>query len=363
MEEEITINIEEAQKTLDLFWSEIEQTDLGKDIERSLSSAISTLLQSKTKSYRYVLPTQLLAKVVNSEANATCLQKKSGVIGRFDARTLCKSVVVPFERKQGNPLGGSPEPYVNNPLRVPEVSSTYRNAQKDKDGWDQLCSILKQVQECGDKDFPERVFKQVLLEIRRIQQAQVVTYSIPQRISLEHALRMLQAFLDPRTGGSRLQAVCVALFKTIGELWGIYDEVLSAVVNASDASGNRPADIDCRKGGQTVLAVEVKDRIVTLQLLEDKIATIRNTGVQELLFLIRSKPIVESDRVIQRVQKEFSYGQNIYLLHVDVFIEQVLSLIGEEGRRLLLKQIGDALEKFRLDFKDRKDWANFLVNT
>lgn len=228
MGEEITVNIEEAKRTLDHIWSEIEQADLGKDWEPSLTLEISNLLRSKTKSYRYVLPTQLLAKVANPEANATCLQKKSEVIGRFDARTLCHSVVVPFEREQGTPLGGSPEPYVNNPLRVPEVSSTHRNAQKDKDGWDQLCMVLEQVQNRSDKDFSKRVFMQILLEIRRIQQEQAITYSIPQRISLEHTLRMLQVFLDPRTGGSRLQAVCVALLRTIGELWDICDEVLSA---------------------------------------------------------------------------------------------------------------------------------------
>lgn len=361
MGEEISVNIEEAKKALIQFWTEIEQTDLENDFETSLASEISDLLRSKTKSYRYVLPTQLLAKVVNSQANAICLQKKSEVAGRFDARTLCHSVIVPFEREQGTPLGGSPEPYVNNPLRVPEVSSNHRNAQKDKVGWDQLCLVLEQVQSRGDKDFSKRVFMQVLLEIRRIQQEQTITYSIPQRISLEHTLDILREFLGPRTGGGRLQAVCVALFRTIGELWEIYDEVLSAVVNASDASGGRPADIDCRKDGQTVLAVEVKDRTVTLQLLEDKIATTRVARVKELLFLIRSEPIVENDEVFQRAQREFSSGQNIYLLHVDVFTEQILSLLGEEGRLLLLEQIGNALEEFRLDFKDRNDWADILV--
>ncbi len=361
MGEEIVINVEEARNVLALFWKEVELVDLGTDSEPSLASAISNLLRSNTRSYRYVLPTQLLAKIVNPKANAICLQKRSEVDGRFDARSLCHKVIVPFEREQGEPLGGSPEPYVNNPLRVPEVSHAHRNAQKDKDGWDQLCLVLDRVQECGDDEFSKRVFLQILLEIRRIQQEQTITYSIPQRISLENTLDMLHEFLEPRTGGGRLQAVCVALFRTIGELWEMYDEVLSAVVNASDASGGRPADIDCRKDGQTVLAVEVKDRTVTLQLLEDKIATTRVARVKELLFLIRSEPIVESDEVIQRAQREFSSGQNIYLLHVDVFMEQVLSLIGEEGRLLLLEKIGNALEEFRLDFKDRNDWADILV--
>ncbi|SHK64337.1 restriction endonuclease, SacI family [Alicyclobacillus tolerans] len=361
MGEEIIVNTEEAKNTLIHFWETIQQKDLDSNFDEEFSSAISSLLRSNTRSYRYVLPTQLLAKVVNPKVNATCLQKRSAVVGHFDARTLCHKVVVPFEREQGKPLGGSPEPYVNNPLRVPEVSSEHRNAQKDKDGWDQLCAVLNEVQKRGDKAFSERIFLQVLLEIRKIQNEQTVTYSMPQRISLEHSMAMFQEFLKPKTGGGRLQAVCVALFRTIGEFWGIYDEVLSAVVNASDASGERPADIDCRKDGKTVLAVEVKDRTVTLQLLEDKIATTRLARVEELLFLIRSEPIVESQEVYERAQREFASGQNIYLLHVDVFMEQILSLIGEDGRLLLIEKVGNALEEFRLDFKDRKDWADILV--
>ncbi|AUW92644.1 hypothetical protein BXT84_00645 [Sulfobacillus thermotolerans] len=361
MEKEIRINVEDAQKALNAMWLQIEQAELGTDIEPSLASEIATLLRSNTKSYRYVLPTQLLAKVVNSNANAICLQKKSNVVGRFDARSLCHKVIVPFERSHGTPLGGSPEPYVNNPLRVPEVSSEHRMAQKDKDGWDQLCLVLNRIQECDNDQFSQRTLKQVLLEIRRIQQEQLIIYSVPQRSSLQHTLRMVDEFLKPRTGGSRLQAVCVALLRTIGQLWGIYDQVLSEVVNASDASSNRPADIDCRKEGRSILAVEVKDRTVTLQLLEDKITTTRVAHIKELLFLIRSEPIVENNAVIERAQREFLSGQNIYLIHVDIFIQQVLTLVGEDGRLLFLGEIGKALEEFRLDFKDRNDYANILV--
>jgi len=95
--------------------------------------------------------------------------------------------------------------------------------------------------------------------------------------------------------------------------------------------------------------------MVTLQLLEDKIMSTRLAKVKELLFLIRSNPIIESNDVYERAQREFSSGQNIYLLNADIFIEQILSLIGEEGRLLFLELVGQALEEFRLDFKDRRD--------
>ncbi|GEO27477.1 hypothetical protein Alches_25790 [Alicyclobacillus hesperidum subsp. aegles] len=359
--DEIVIGIDVARDILKDRWATIEQADLEVDYAPQLRTVISELLRSGTRSYRYVLPTQLLAKVTNPQANSLCLQKKSKIDGHFDARSLCHKVIVPFEREQGEPLGGSPEPYVNNPLRVPEVTAAHRSAQKDKEGWDKLCAVLSEVQNTNDQSFSEKVFLQILLEIRRIQQERNVSYPVPQRISLEHTLRLLQEFLAPRTGGGRLQAVCVALFRTLGELWGIYDEVFSAVVNASDASGGRPADIDCIKDGQTVLAVEVKDRTVTLQLLEDKITSTRMVRVKELLFLVRSEPIVESDEVIQRAQREFVSGQNIYLLHVDEFMEQILSVVGEDGRLLFIEQVGKALEEFRLDFTDRQDWARVLV--
>ncbi|MBM3315311.1 restriction endonuclease, SacI family, partial [candidate division WOR-3 bacterium] len=126
--DKLLIDQEQAERRLRDVWVEVEAAASSGSLadavqERKLLAAIRASVHSRTKSYVYVLPTQLLAKLVQPRADARCLQAKRGGRGAFDARTLCHSVVVRFDQGHENVLGGSAEPYVNNPLRVPELTS------------------------------------------------------------------------------------------------------------------------------------------------------------------------------------------------------------------------------------------------
>src|SRR5690606_24687256 len=104
-----------------------------------------------TKTYHYVLLTQLLAKVVQPDLDCRSVQAGNFPYpGAFDARTIAHKVVVPFDKDNQNVLGGSVEPYVNNPLRVPGILPEYRSQQKDKAGWDTLVRILERVEDAGN---------------------------------------------------------------------------------------------------------------------------------------------------------------------------------------------------------------------
>lgn len=355
--------IQQCKDTLDSFWQEILEHDMDQDYieDEQIREKIAASIRSKTKSYRYVLPTQLLAKVVNRNLDSKCLQaKREPDRGNFDARSLNAKVIVKFERDQGSPLGGSPEPYVNNPLRVNEVSIAYYTAQKDKAGWQILCDLLDIVEAEQDPVLTVNLFKQSLLEIRHVQQEIEITYPIPQRISHESLLNILDQYLTPRTGGSRLQVIIFAVFKTLRDMWHIYDEVTSAPVNAADAAGGRPADIACVKDEEIILAIEVKDRTLTIEMLTDKIASTRLAHVTELFFLIRADPLVQGENVEERAKREFTGGGNIYILEVNNFLKNIMALIGEEGRQQLLNQICSALDELNLDFQDKKDWSALL---
>lgn len=355
--------IQQCKDTLAGYWQDILDQDLTQDYlaDEQIRKKIADSIRSKTKTYRYVLPTQLLAKVVNRNLDSKCLQvKRTPDNGNFDARSVNAKVIVTFERDQGSPLGGSPEPYVNNPLRVNEVSPVYLAAQKDQAGWQILCDLLERVETEQDPDLTVNLFKQTLLEIRRVQQEMDVTYPIPQRISHANLLNILDQYLEPRTGGSRLQAVIMAAFKTLRDIWNIYDDVISAPVNAADAAGNRPADIACKKEGETILAVEVKDRTLNIEMLTDKITSTRLAHVAELLFLIRANPLIQNEEVEDRARREFAGGGNIYILEVNSFFKNILALIGETGRQQFLSQVCSALDELNLDFQDKKDWSQLL---
>src|SRR3990172_8719256 len=73
----------------------------------ALQERIATCLTSGTKSYHYVLPTQLLSKCVDAGLDCHSLQAAYGKPGAFDARTVAHGVIVPFDQANHRVLGGS----------------------------------------------------------------------------------------------------------------------------------------------------------------------------------------------------------------------------------------------------------------
>jgi hypothetical protein len=181
---------EQCQQILSKTWSNVVDklnTDSPYDAisKGQVYQAINRCVNSKTKSYRYVLPTQLVAKTASPLLDCRCIQASRGKTGDFDARSVCTKVIVPFDKQNHNVLGGSPEPYVNNPLRVPEVSADYLSQQKDKKGWDDLITVLSAVETQQDPDFTCLVFEQTLIEIYRRMAIVQVMYPVPKHVSLE----------------------------------------------------------------------------------------------------------------------------------------------------------------------------------
>jgi hypothetical protein len=327
-----------------------------------IREAIHRCINSNTLSYRYVLPTQLLAKAVDPALDCRIIQKKAGLPGAFDARSLCHRVIVPFDRAHHNVLGGSKEPYLNNPLRIPGLLPGSRAAQKNKAGFDDLCMVLDFAQSHADST--GALLACVLLAIRdRMERVQIV-YPVPNRASAGRALVALQQLLAESSGGLRLQVVAVALFRTIGEYLRLYVAVRSASVNAADESTGLVADIECvDEADNVVLAAEVKDRQLVLTQVQDKLPGIRERGIRELLFLVQGG-VAEPDRgaVAELSEQQFATGQNIYVCEFGNFLDVCLVLLGESGRRVLLKHIGAELDAQRADLVHRSAWRDLLAS-
>ena len=100
----------------------------GEDLSPEVRADISTVVNSVRKTYRYMLFVGLLVAVTDRRFHPRCLQMKAKTDlaamdkEAFDARSLCKNVVVPFEKLvlKGK-MGGSGDPYVSNPARLPMV--------------------------------------------------------------------------------------------------------------------------------------------------------------------------------------------------------------------------------------------------
>jgi len=335
------------------------QDPLGKG--HSLTHLIRDCLTSVIKTYHYVLPTQLLAKSVSPELDAHSLQVAYQAPGAFDARTVAHKVIVPFDQTNHRVLGGSPEPYVNNPVRVPGVISAYRDQQKVKEDWDKLVAVLDAVEEANDGTFTEQIFEQVLFEIYNLLTDVVVVYPTPNRISLDRANYLIEQYLATGSGGDRMEAVCTALFQTVGNRFGIFDKIKREKVNAPDAFSGMLADIECWLGDRVVLLVEVKDRALTLVQLDDKLDHARAKHIAEILFVAKSgKHPDDAEEIDTRILSEFASGQNIYVSNFFDFALGIMILLGETGRVGFLDRVGKELDRVHSGITHRKAWAELL---
>ncbi len=356
--------LEDCKRILDDAWSETTRQGLASNPildDTILREIVKRAINSKTKSYRYVLPTQLISKLANPSLDCKCLQASRGGPGAFDARSVNEEVVVKFDKDNENVLGGSPQPYVNNPLRKPEITPKYREQQKDKQGWDDLCIILQRVEIANSPEFTGKVLRQTLYEVLVRLSKTKVLYPVPQRISLEQTDDLINQFLSGQSLGDRPQAIGSALLETIGEEFKIFSEIKRSKTTSADASTGQVGDIECFDGQSLVLGVEIKDKELTLNEVRGKTGKIRAKGLSEFMFLL-TKGIFKEDKkaIFNCVQKEFSSGQNIYLLSFQTFVSDMLALLGEGGRNKFLMKVGETLDKYGSEIQHRRAWAELL---
>lgn len=357
--------LEQARELLNRTWGNPEgcrpEDAQAAGIPEEVLSAIERSINSKTKTYRYVLPTQLLAKLVDPALDCRAVQEGAKLANSFDARSLSHRVIVPFDRENHEVLGGSSEPYVNNPLRIPSITSKFRSPQKDKSGFDDLCAVLAFAQE--HPRLVGALWSFLLESIRRRLATVRIVYPAPLRVSLGAAKSILAEFTAERSGGVRLQSAALALFRSIGQRMSLYSTVSSAVVNAADASTGNAADLTCIDSrGAVALAIEVKDRQLTLRHVEDKLPGAREQGIQELLFLVRGGIQSEdADAIRESIANEFAVGQNLYVCEFDSFSEYCMVLLGEVGRREFVLAVGAALDELRAEIQHRRAWHDLLA--
>jgi len=326
------------------------------------AACIRECLTSRMKTYHYVLPTQLLCKCVNPKLDCHSLQTAYGGPGAFDARSIAHDVIVPFDQKNHRVLGGSTEPYVNNPLRCPGVTGVYREQQKNKQDWDKLVSVLDAVESHKKpREFASKAFRQVLIETYRLLAGATVLYPTPNRVSLAQTTTLISDFVRQKSGGERLEAVCAALFRAISSEMGIFDDVRRSKVNAADAASGMGADIECYLNKQLVLLVEVKDRSLTLTQLDAKLDIARSRKISELLFLAENGvPRDEKAATKDRIAREFASGQNVYVSSFSDFSAGILILLGERGRVAFLSFVGEELDRASAAIEHRQAWSDLL---
>jgi SacI restriction endonuclease len=262
--------------------------------------------------------------------------------------------------EQESVLGTSGDPYVGNPMRIPRMERDDKT-KSDVGGWNRLLDVLDAVEKRNDARSTKNVFRQVLLEIYRRQQTLHFTYPVPPRVSLDDALEISEKFLAEKSGGDRALALAGALFDVIGIHFGLFAQVNRARINASDEAVGQVADLECvNQDGKIVLAVEVKDRALTLADVEGTITKTRKRDIQEVFFAAPKISAAEADKITSRINTAFAAGQSFYVFDFFGLARAVLALGGNAMRRLFLQKVGVHLDTWNTQPSHRQAWKRLL---
>jgi len=349
-------HLQTARELLDKLWAEV-----LAEAESTLDPILDNLVESKSVSIRFSLPTQLLGKIVDSKLDALCLQKGDATDdSTWNPRTFAQAVIVPWVADNQNVLGTSADPYVSKPLRKPRLEAEPGNVKHAAD-WKSLYGVLAEVQTKDDKGFTQTRLLQTLRSIRRKLTESTFEYYIPERVSLEQTQRLIELFLSEGSGGDRGLSVAAALFETIGTFFGLYTEVRREAINASDASTGLTADIECiGTNGDLKLAIEVKERSLMLTDVRSAILKARQSEIREFLFNAPKTNPPEAEAIEDLIEKKWASGTNLYRLSISECIQVSLTLTGEDGRKDFLKNVGEQLNQFNTQPTNRKRWKDLL---
>lgn len=331
----VSINHLEAKKLLEdtLPTASFKDDEIGKDIE--------LILKGTHKTYRYVLITGILAKATDGKADALSLQAQDTSEGAYDARSLCHSVIVPFERQHlPESLGGSNEPYLNKPARFPRVSLD--NAVRCGNDRDTLIRLKSTLERIDNQEKAKIYLSSALATLKSIFSEIEDKYSVDQTLAssnnttqsiLDYSLRLLANSHEGET--------CAILVGTIEQLANPALKVVVHKVNESGASSKEVGDIDVFDGENLVNSIEVKDKNFSKEDLEHAIKKFIAAGLTRTMFIYGHSAVFNKTEVYEQAAKYGEKGCYCCLIRIDEFVKlKLLSLsptisIGDFAQSLL----------------------------
>ncbi|MFP4470222.1 MAG: restriction endonuclease, SacI family [Bacteroidales bacterium] len=185
--------------------------------------------------------------------------------------------------------------------------------------------------------------------------------SFANKVIVPWVAELVKRFLSETSGGDRGLAVAAALFETLGNIFNLYKEVRRHVINASDHATGLAADLECiGLDGKVKLAVEVKERNLTLTDIRSTILKARKVSIKEILLNAPDFNMKEKDQIDELISKTWASGTNIYQSSIEQLLTIGLTLTGEIGRIDFLKSVGDQLDNYNTQPVNRARWKELL---
>ena len=344
----------EAREWLDAAWDRALESGTTEP-----DGAIDRFVNSKVTSIRYTVITQLLGKIADSNRSLLWVQSAhEQEFGAWNARSFCDAVIVPWVSNNHDVLGTSAEPYASKPLRRTRLDV---GVVRDKVEWAAFVEFLNHL-DLADAAELESAFTRCLESVARRLSSQSFKYQIPIRVSLTQLLQALELFLGEPSGGLRPLAVTAAMMVVLGRAFSLFERVASQGVNEADSLTGAPGDVMCYDDGDNmVLAVEVKDRALTLSDVRSSTRKAREASgnLSNLLFATPGIRGSECDQIHESMATAWASGLNVNQVDIVDLVAAAFALLGEEWRPTFLREIGKELDD-RGDHAHRRAWHGVL---
>ena len=260
-------------------------------ISNKLETYIEQIIGHTHLTYKYILLNGMLAKAVNPAVDPLALQAGAPLGGAFDARSLCHSVVVPFEQTVlEKRLGGSNEPFLNKPARFTHLSTDNAVRRgRDREALERLIAAFELVNEGREGSDPREALVAVLAHILRLE-SRVVTFddSRFQAFASKRAmLALIENLLARSCEGESLALSVSLLFELLAQAQGGGLIVSSHPTNQSGASSNEISDIDVFEadGVTPRYCCEAKDKPFTRADIDHAASKVAESGHSSMLFV------------------------------------------------------------------------------
>ena len=357
------MDVDEVRRYLDSTWREVVEEAASKNAAAQVPEAdhdIDRFVDSDQVTLRYVVVTQLLGKVADHDRSLLCLQAADGEQGAWDARSFCSNVIVPWVFLNHNVLGTSPDPYVNNPARRSRLDVGL-NALRYREAWEQLADWFSALDNCSPTEL-EDVFRRCLRSVARRLSRQEFVYPVPNRISLDNTISVLDKFLREPSGGLRPLAITAAVMRILGDALSLFFDVHAQGLNEADRAAGVPGDVICReRDGRIALAVEVKGEKLTIAHLRSSIgkAVEAEERLTRLLFAVPGIVRSDTQAIEAKIEEAWNTGLAIHLVELKTFIHSTFALLSDDLRPRFLREVGAELDR-RGVYRHREAWRQLL---
>lgn len=287
------IDFKTASLILERAWVE------AKEYNDSIAELITSVLRGSHKTYRYILVTGLLAKASNESVNALSLQKGDGLEGKYDARSLCHNVVVPFETmKLQGCLGNSNEPFLNKPARF--VMLSLDNAVRRGKDYQTLSDLIEILSNISDSKSAYRYLKHAMSVLITNHENYIAKYSVGDAlIDVSEFAQLVLDYIYKITEQSFEGEICPLVIAQLEQMYlGKDYRVEAHKVNQSGSSSKEVGDIDVYdKDNNLVNAIEVKDKDFNEQDVVHAIDKFRAAHLSSSMFIYGKNVVYDKDAV------------------------------------------------------------------